>query len=344
MSVSVRKTSPAAAPAVRRRPAFGTLAAVAVSVVALLVPVLLPATQVSVYVLLLLSATVVVGLSMLMGFAGQVSLGQAAFTMIGGYTAALTATHGLPTWLGLLLAPVVAAACAALVGVPLLRLRGHQLAFATLAIQLILLSLVGRQEWTGGDIGLQGVPRLQVAGYEFAGEISYAYLALGALGLVVLITRHIVTSRPGRGLRALATSEVAAASSGVPVAVYKQTVFSLSAGFAGLAGGIYAFYIGYVAPGSFPVLLSFEYVVMVVVGGAGTIWGALAGATAITLLLQLLNDIGTREGMPASAPTVLSYAVYGLLLIAVVLFLPKGLVPSAAAWWDRRRASKPTEG
>ncbi len=198
----------------RRRPAFGTLAAVAVSVVALLVPVLLPATQVSVYVLLLLSATVVVGLSMLMGFVYQVSLGQAAFTMIGGYTAALTATHGLPTWLGLLLAPVVAAACAALVGVPLLRLRGHQLAFATLAIQLILLSLVGRQEWTGGDIGLQGVPRLQVAGYEFAGEISYAYLALGALGLVVLITRHIVTSRPGRGLRALATSEVAAASSG----------------------------------------------------------------------------------------------------------------------------------
>ncbi|MEU5992921.1 branched-chain amino acid ABC transporter permease [Spirillospora sp. NPDC047418] len=343
MSVSVRKTPPAAAPAVRRRPSPGALAATAAAVLALLVPVLLPATQVSVYVLLLLSATVVVGLSMLMGFAGQVSLGQASFTMIGGYTAALTATHGVPTWLGLLLAPAVAAACAALVGVPLLRLRGHQLAFATLAIQLILLSLVGRQDWTGGDIGLQGVPRLRVAGYEFAGEISYAYLALGALGLVVLITRHIVASRPGRGLRALATSEVAAASSGVPVAVYKQTVFSLSAGFAGLAGGIYAFYIGYVAPGSFPVLLSFEYVVMVVVGGAGTIWGALAGATAITLLLQLLNDIGTREGMPASAPTVLSYAIYGVLLIVVVLFLPKGLVPSATAWWDRRRASKPTE-
>ncbi|NKZ07989.1 branched-chain amino acid ABC transporter permease [Actinomadura latina] len=344
MSVSVRKTSPVAAPAVRRRPAPGTLAAAAAGVLALLVPVLLPETQVSVYVLLLLSAIVVVGLSMLMGYAGQVSLGQASFTMIGGYTAALTATHGLPTWLGLLLAPVVAAACAALAGVPLLRLRGHQLAFATLAIQLILLSLVGRQDWTGGDIGLQGIPRLKVAGYEFAGEASYAYLALGALGLVVLVTRHIVTSRPGRGLRALATSEVAAASSGVPVAVYKQAVFSLSAGFAGLAGGVYAFYIGYVAPGSFPVLLSFEYVVMVVVGGAGTIWGALAGATAITLLLQLLNDIGTREGMPASAPAVLSYAVYGLLLVAVVLFLPKGLVPSATAWWDRRRGSKPMEG
>jgi branched-chain amino acid transport system permease protein len=315
----------------------------AVAVVALALPRLLPASQVSVYVLLLLAAIVVTGLSMLMGYAGQVSLGQAAFYMIGGYTAALIATHELPTWLGLLAAPLVAAAIAAVIGVPLLRLRGHQLAFATLAVQLILLNVVGQQEWTGGDIGLQGVPLLTVGGYEFSGEISYAYLALAALAVVALITRNVVASRPGRGLRALATSEVAAESAGVPVASYKLAVFSLSAGFAGLAGGIYAFYIGYVSPGSFPVLLSFEYVVMVVVGGAGTIWGALAGACVITLLLQLLNNIGTMEGMPAAAPSVLSYAVYGTLLILVVLFLPRGLVPSATgrwtAWRERRRAS-----
>ncbi|MFD0689341.1 branched-chain amino acid ABC transporter permease [Actinomadura fibrosa] len=316
-------------------------AVAAVAAVALIVPLLLTESQVSVYVLLLLSATVAIGLSMLMGYAGQVSLGQASFTMIGGYTAALTAVHGAPTWLGLLAAPLAAAAAAAVVGVPLLRLRGHQLAFATLAVQLILLNLVGRQDWTGGDIGLQGVPRLRIAGYEFATEVSYAYLALAALGLVALVTRHIVTSRPGRGLRALATSEVAAASSGVPVAAYKQAVFALSAGFAGLAGGIYAYYIGYVAPGSFPVLLSIEYVVMVVVGGAGTIAGAVAGATAITLLVQLLNDVGTREGMPASAPAVLSYAVYGLLLVLAMLFLPRGLVPSALALRDRRPVPKP---
>jgi branched-chain amino acid transport system permease protein len=307
---------------------------------ALLAPVLLTGSQVSVYVLLLLAATVTTGLSLLMGYAGQVSLGQASFYLIGGYTAALIATHGLPTWLGLLAAPVAAAGVAALVGVPLLRLRGHQLAFATLAIQLILLSLVGRQEWAGGDIGLQGVPRLRIAGYEFAGDVSYAYLALGALALVALVTRNVVASRPGRGLRALATSEVAAASSGVPVPAYKQVVFSLSAGYAGLAGGIYAFYIGYVAPGSFPVLQSFEYVVMVAVGGAGTVWGALAGATAITLLVQVLNNVGTMGGMPAEAPTILSYAVYGVLLVLVVLFLPRGLAPSVAGWWERRAARR----
>ncbi|MGI8329274.1 branched-chain amino acid ABC transporter permease [Actinomadura scrupuli] len=294
----------------------------------------------SVLVLLLLSAMVVTGLSMLMGYAGQVSLGQASFYLIGGYTAALLATHGQPTWLALLAAPPAAALAAALLGIPLLRLRGHQLAFATLAVQLILLNLVGQQEWTGGDIGLQGVPLLRIGGYEFSGDRAYALLALAALALVVLITRNVVASRPGRALRALATSEVAAASSGVPVATYKLAVFSLSAGFAGLAGGIYAFYIGYVSPGSFPVLMSFEYVVMAVVGGAGTIWGALVGATVITLLLQVLNDIGTQEGMPAAAPTVLSYAVYGALLILIVLFLPRGLVPSVTTWWERRRTAR----
>ncbi|MFG2001887.1 branched-chain amino acid ABC transporter permease [Spirillospora sp. NPDC048911] len=301
------------------------LATVLVAGVAAAMPLLLPESQVSVYVLLLLAAIVVTGLSLLMGYGGQVSLGQASFYMIGGYSAALLSVHGQPTWLALLAAPVIAAAAAALIGVPLLRLRGHHLAFATLAVQLILLSLAGRQEWAGGDIGLQGVPRLEVAGYEFADDVSYAYLALGALGVVALIARNVVHSRPGRGLRALATSEVAAESSGVPVAGYKLAVFSLSAGFAGLAGGVYAFFIGYVAPGSFPVLLSFEYVVMVVIGGAGTVWGALLGATVITLLLQLLNDIGTMEGMPASAPSVLSYAVYGLLLVLAMLFMPQGL-------------------
>ncbi|WP_419992634.1 branched-chain amino acid ABC transporter permease [Streptomyces boninensis] len=320
------------------RPSLRTWTVLAAAALALLLPQVLSGSDIPVYVTVLLSGIVVTGLSMLMGYAGQISLGHAAFYLIGAYTAALLSTHGNPTWLGLAAAPLVAAGTAVLIGVPLLRLRGHQLAFATLAMQLILLNVVGQQEWTGGDIGLQGVPRLEVAGYEFASTTSYAYLALAALALVVLIARNVIASRPGRGLRALATSEVAAESAGVPVVAYKLTVFSLSAGFAGLAGGIYAFYTGYVAPGSFPVLLSFEFVVMAVIGGLGTIWGALVGAAAITLLLQELNELGTAEGMPASAPAVLSYAVYGVLLILVVLFLPRGLVPSAKDWWERRRS------
>jgi branched-chain amino acid transport system permease protein len=130
-------------------------------------------------------------------------------------------------------------------------------------------------------------------------------------------------SRPGRGLRALATSETAASSAGVPVGRYRLAVFSLSAGVAGLAGGIYAFFLGYVAPGSFPVLLSFEYVVMAVVGGLGTVWGPVAGSAVITVLVQVLNNLGTRPGMPSYASSVFSYAVYALLLILVLLFLPR---------------------
>ncbi|WP_422768854.1 branched-chain amino acid ABC transporter permease [Plantactinospora sp. WMMC1484] len=299
-----------------------------VAAVTLALPPLLSGSHLAIYILLGLAAMVTIGLTMLMGYAGQVSLGQAAFYAIGGYTAGLLAVQGLPPLVGLLAAPLTAAAFALVVGVPLLRLRGHHLAFATLATQLILLSLLSQADWAGGAIGLQGIPRLSVGGAEFADDISYAYLVWIAVAVTLLVARNVVASRPGRGLRALATSETAAAASGIPVGRYRLTVFALSAAFAGLAGGIYAFYLGYIAPGSFPVLLSIEYVVMAVVGGLGTLWGALVGATAIILLVQVLTTLGTQPGMPSYAPSVLSYAVYALLLVLVVLFLPHGIVPA----------------
>jgi branched-chain amino acid transport system permease protein len=305
------------------------LALAGVAVATLALPPTLSSRNLAVYILLGLAAIVTVGLSLLMGYAGQVSLGQASFYAIGGYTAGLLAVHSVPTLLGLLAAPFVAAGFAAVVGVSLLRLRGHYLAFATLAMQLILLSVLAQAEWAGGAIGLQGVPRLSVAGFEFAEDLHYAYLTWGALAITLLLAYHVIHSRAGRGLRALATSEVAAAASGVPVGRYRLVVFTLSAAFAGLAGGIYAYYVGYLSPGSFGVLLSIEYVVMAIVGGLGTLSGAVVGATVIVLLIQLLTYVGTQPGMPSYAPSVLSYAVYGLLLVIVVLFLPHGIVPAA---------------
>jgi branched-chain amino acid transport system permease protein len=176
---------------------------------------------------------------------------------------------------------------------------------------------------------------------------AYAWVTWLGVVLVLVVTRNIIASRPGRGLRALATSETAAESSGVPVTRYRLTVFALSAGFAGLAGGVYAFYLGYIAPGSFPVLLSFEFVVMAVIGGLGTIWGPLVGAGIITVVVQVLNDLGTRPGMPAYASNVFSYAVYATLLIVVLLFLPRGLLPAATGlvdrWTGRSSAEAETE-
>jgi branched-chain amino acid transport system permease protein len=294
----------------------------------LALPPLLPERYLSIYLLLGLAATVTVGVSLLMGYAGQVSLGQASFYAIGGYAAGLLTVHGLPSMAGLLAAPVVAALAAVLLGAPLLRLRGHHLAFATLAMQLILLSLLGQGDWAGGAIGLQGIPRLSLGGLELSEDIGYAYVIWAVLAVVLVISRNVVVSRAGRGLRAAATSEIAAAASGIPVGRYRLAVFALSAAFAGLAGGVYAFYLGYLAPGSFPVLLSIEYVVMAVVGGLGTIAGPVVGAAVIVLLVQVLTTLGTQPGMPGYAPSVLSYAVYALLLVAAVLYLPRGIVPA----------------
>ena len=301
----------------------------AVAVVMLALPPLLPEQQLSVFILFTLAATVTAGVSLLMGYAGQVSLGQAAFYAIGAYAAGLSAVHGVPTLIGLLAAPVVAAIAAVVLGAPLLRLRGHHLAFATLAVHLILLSLLGQGSWAGGAIGLQGIPPLSITGSPLRDDLGYAYLGCGVLAVVLLTSRNVVDSRAGRGLRAAAGSEIAAAAGGVPVSGYRLVVFALSAAFAGLAGGVYAFYLGYLAPGSFPLLLSIEVVVMAVVGGLGTIAGPVVGAAVITVLVQALNELGTRPGMPSYAPVVLSYAVYAVVLIAVVRYLPRGIVPAA---------------
>lgn len=321
---------------------IGRVAVLAVAAVTLALPLVLDDSALAVYVLLGLAAMVTVGVSLLMGFAGQVSLGQGAFYGIGAYTAALLALGGAPPLVGLLAAPVAAAVAAMVIGTPLLRLRGHHLAFATLAVQLILLSVAGQLEFTGGDIGLQGIPQFGVGSWEASGAAAYAYLTWAGLALVILVTRNVIASRPGRALRALATSETAAASSGIPVGRYKLVVFTLSAAFAGLAGGIYCFYTGYVAPGSFPVLISIQYIVMAVVGGLGTVWGAVVGAGAITLLVQGLDSLATLPGMPSYAPSVLSYAVYALVLIGMVLFMPQGLVPAVSSRLSGKKRREPT--
>jgi branched-chain amino acid transport system permease protein len=219
---------------------------------------------------------------------------------------------------------------------PVLVLRGHHLAFATLALHLIFLSLVGEARLLGGDVGLQGIPRLALGPLTLETPRAYAYLGSVGLLLVVVIAQNVLDSRPGRGLRAIAGSEIAAASSGVPVGRYRLTVFALSAAFAGLAGGIYAFFMGYLAPGSFPVVLSIEYVVMATIGGLGTISGGVLGSGLVVLLVDLLSRLATAASMPSTAPVILSYAVYSVLLVAAVLYLPGGLVSLRPKWWSKR--------
>lgn len=306
----------------------------------LCLPAVLDDSELSLYVLCTLTATVTIGVSLLLGQAGQVSLGQGAFYAAGAYTAGVLATQGAPTLVALSLAPLAAALLAALIGVPLLMLRGHHLAFGTLATHIIFLSVIGEVSVAGGDVGLQGIPRLNVGSATLDSARSYAYLSAVALFLAAIVAENVLSSRPGRALRALSSSEVAAASSGIPVGRYKLAVFALSAAFAGLAGGIYAFYMGYLAPGSFPVLLSVEYLVMATIGGLGSIKGGVIGTVVVLLLVHGLSRFATMSGMPDAAPVLLSYAVYAVLLIVAVLFLPGGVTSIPALVRARMSATK----
>lgn len=318
----------------RRR--LGVWGGLAAALLSLALPVALNDDQLTVYVFIGLSTMVVAGLSLLMGFAGQVSLGQGAFYAIGAYTAALLAKlTGVPPLAALAIGTAFTAAVALLVGLPLLRLSGHYLAFATLAFQLIVLSVIGEARGlTGGDTGLTGIPTFSLGPWTLEGHYRtflFAYVVWFLAAGVLVFNANLVRSRPGRGLRALATSEAAALGSGVAVVRYKLQVFALSAGYAGLAGGIFAFFVQYIAPGSFPILLSIQFLIMAAVGGLGSVWGSPVGAAVIFLLVQFLQRLGTSPGMPLRAPVIFSYAVYALVLVAIMLLLPQGLVPALQA-------------
>jgi branched-chain amino acid transport system permease protein len=302
------------------RSTIGGLAAAAIAM-----PML--AADVTFYMQMVLAAIVVTGLSLLMGFAGQASLGQGAFFAVGALTVAIgTTSWGLPPLLALVLAPVLASAFAAVVGIPLLRLRGHYLAFGTLALLLMVVAAMNTFDYLGGSFGISGIPPLAIGTYELTDPRDYAYLALACLALVLIISRNLITSRFGRGIQALAGSETAAASAGVAVFRAKLTVFAISAGFAGLAGALSAFFTPFISPESFPASRSFEYVIMAVVGGLGALWGGVVGAILMSVVIEVLNRISTQPEFPATAGPILQYAAYAVLLILAMLWMPRGVV------------------
>ncbi len=316
-----------------RRALTGLIAVLAAALITLLIPIAMTDAQLTVYIYIGLYALVVIGLSLLMGFAGQVSLGQGSFFAIGAYGAALLSMRwNFPPLLSLAVACAGTATLAALVGLPLLRLRGHYLAFATLAVQLIVLSAIGQVPGlTGGDTGLIGIPTLSLGPIALTGRyrvFTFSYVVWVLVAVALALSWNLIHSRPGRALRALATSEAGALASGIAVGGYKLRVFAFSAALAGLAGGVFAFFVGYIAPETFPILLSVEFLLMAAVGGMGSIFGALVGTVLIYLLLQALQALGTLPGMPLHAPVVFSYAVYALTLILILLLLPEGVVPA----------------
>jgi len=258
------------------------------------------------------------GLCLLMGYAGQISLAQAAFFGIGAYASGImTGRFGWNPWAAMPVGIFAASGVAWLVGVPALRLKGHYLAMATLGFGVIVTIVFSEElEWTGGPSGMVDIPGMTIAGRAVASEIAWYYLVWVFVFLVLLFCFHILHSRVGRALRAIHEQETAAESMGVPTSRYKVQVFVLSAALAALAGSFYTHYVTFLTPSSFNLMWSIRFMLMVMVGGMQSLWGALLGTVLLTFIgnewLQVFADF--------------EILVYGAILLVVALFLPKGLV------------------
>jgi branched-chain amino acid transport system permease protein len=273
---------------------------------------------------------ITIGLSILMGYTGQISLGQAAFYGIGAYVSGiLTARFGLNPWGSMLIGMVVAAGVAFLVGAPSLKLRGHYLAMATLAFGIIVFIIFNEEaEWTGGPDGMTGIPGLNIFGFELATVESYYYLVWVVVFAAFIFTINVIQSRIGRALRAIHASAPAASAMGVDVSRLKILVFIYSAILASLAGSFYAHYMNFVNPSTFDLFFSIKLLIMIALGGMHEIWGAIVGAILITFLsFEWLHFFEEYE-----------IVVYGIILLLVTMFLPHGLVgvPGVVKSWFRR--------
>jgi len=263
-----------------------------------------------------LHAILAVGLNLLVGYAGQISLGHAAFFGMGAYASAiLTTRFGWPGLLALLAGLLVAGLLAWLLARPILRLRGHYLAMATLGFGVIVhVILVQATDWTGGPDGLSGIPPLNLSGWTVEGDLQWYGVIAAAMLLAIWLSLNLVDSQIGRALRAVHGSEFAAQMMGIDTASAKTRVFVVSALFAAFAGSLFAHQQAFVSPDSFNLAVSVELVTMVVLGGIASTFGAACGAIALTLLRQGLVVFEDYEML-----------IHGALLMAVMIFLPQGL-------------------
>ncbi|HKU86654.1 MAG TPA: branched-chain amino acid ABC transporter permease [Casimicrobiaceae bacterium] len=277
-------------------------------------------------ILVAFNAIVCVGLNLLIGYAGQISLGHAGFFALGGYgTALLTTRYGVPPLVALAGAVAAVALLAFVVGRPILKLKGHYLAMATLGLGIIVsIVLATEDRITGGPDGMQ-VPALTLLGFAVQGERIWYWIAGGALVATAFVVSNLIDSPTGRALRALHSSEIAAEVAGIDTVRHKLLAFVVSASLAAFAGALVAFYSGFVTPAKASFLHSIELVTMVVFGGLASTGGAIVGAAVLTVLPQVLTVFKDYE-----------MVAFGALLMATMIFLPRGIVPTLAALLSRR--------
>jgi branched-chain amino acid transport system permease protein len=265
-----------------------------------------------------------VSLNLISGNAGIVSLGHAAFFAFGAYTASLLAKAGTPFFLGLLAGALLSGAVGLLLAFPALRVTGIYLTVITIAAGLIVHLLIMNLSITGGTNGLMGIPRPSLFGTALSSTASYYWLVLCLLLLTIGIVLVVEHSYIGRALNALRDDEVAATTLGISPLVYRVFAFALSSALAGLAGGLYAQYTRFIGPDSFTLDLSIRVLMMIVIGGLGSVWGSVLGTIVIYLLPEFLRFLNTYY-----------FLVFGVFLTLMAMFMPDGLIALVRAGVQR---------
>jgi len=278
----------------------------------------------------LISIIAALGLNLLTGFTGQISLGHGAFIGVGAYASGyLMNQFGIPFIGCLVLAGFITAVVGMIFGIPSLRLKGLYLAIATLAAQVILeFVFIRGRSITGGSQGLLVSPA-SIAGFEFNNEFKFYFLALFFAILAVLVAKNIVRTKPGRAFMAIRDRYISAEIIGVPLFQYKLIAFAISSFFAGVSGSLWAHYIGIITPEHFNVMVSIQYLSMIIIGGLGSIFGTILGTIFIVLLPELLRAISGP--LSSSYPILIDIfnalreGVFGLVIILFLVFEPDGL-------------------
>ena len=268
-------------------------------------------------IIVMLHALPALGVSLLMGYTGQISLGHAAFYGLGAYGAAAFSVHmGLNPWMSIVLAVVLVGVTSSYLGWVIFRLRGHYLAVATLGFGFIVnIAFVELRDWTGGPNGLPGIPPLEVFGFAFISDRSFFYIAWAVLLVTVLMAQNLVNAPIGLIMRGIAESERAVGSLGNDVTAIKRKILVISAVIAAVSGGLYAHYIGYISPQPFGIEFSIKLVVIIAIGGFRSIPGVLFATLFVTVITEPLQQLGYYD-----------VVVYGLFLVIIIAYMPQGLL------------------
>lgn len=279
-------------------------------------PLVAPRYLIFLATLVAINAVVAIGLNLLSGYTNQLSFGHAGFLAIGAYVAALATIHlpALPVPVTLLVAGLATGLVGLALGIPCLRLEGLYLAMATLAFGFVVTEAIANLDGlTRGNDGLR-VPLARLGPWALDTDVARYYLVVAVAAALIVAALNVAATRTGRAFLAIRTSEIAAQASGINAAAYKTIAFVLSAFYTGVAGGLFAFVVGFLSPDAFDVFLSVDFLVMIILGGLGSVLGSVAGAAIVTVL----ND--SLAGFQAFRPLI-----FGAIMIVCMLFMPGGL-------------------